>query len=250
MSQVSGNVLPISYQGDLAKTFRSLISSDSASYAAWLTLNGLDPNDQVTHEMYSLSNLYVPKIFVERDRLHLNVPRVQFWVSFMPEMGTREFLESQLLFKQFSIGDSKSSVSFMVQSISDISPIKYYGTMEYQTLSPIVIMAMRANNTLEFLRPGNPFFAQFLVDDLIERWERYYRCPYTGNRNFYFSLLQPERRKAININDEMGPQMVVSYMMKFQLSLDPQLQQFAYVCGLGDKTESGFGFIELLKKKR
>jgi len=248
---ISGNVLPISYQFELAAAFNRLLTADKAAYETWLSANGLKPIDNVRQKVYSLSNLYVPKVYVESDRLYVNVPRIQFWVSFMPESGTREFIEHQFLEKQFSIGDVKSAVHFKVTSIDDISPVVFDQLMEYQSISPIVVKALRPNRTLDYLSPDNQFFSQFMIEELIERWEGYHKCNYTGDRTFRFQLLSPARRKAVTIfSDTPRHQKVVGYMLKFSLEMSPVLQEFAYVCGLGDDIGYGFGYIELLKKKK
>lgn len=251
LPEVSGNILPISYQFELAAAFTRLITSDKEAYDAWLAANGLTPLDNIRQKVYSLSNLYVPKVFVEGDRLYVNVPRIQFWVSFLPEVETRSFIDAQLLDKQFSIGDSKSAVTFKISAISDISPVVFTDVMEYQSISPVVIKALRPNNTLDYLSPDNQFFSQFMVEELIERWEAFYKRKYEGDRSFHFNLLAVPRRKAVTIfTDTPRHQKVVGYMLKFRLKMSPVLQEFAYVCGLGDDIGFGFGYIELLKKKK
>jgi len=248
---VSGNILPISYQFELAAAFNRLITANQQAYEKWLADNGLKPIDNIRQKVYSLSNLYVPKVFVETDRLYVNVPRIQFWVSFMPEVGTRSFLTEQLLEKQFSIGDSKSSVTFKITAIEDISPVIFAEGMDYQSISPVVVKALRPNNTLDYLSPDNQYFSQFMIEELIERWENYYKRKYDGNRAFRFTLLSPPRRKAVTIFAETSRrQKVVGYMLKFRLEMSAVLQEFAYVCGLGDDIGYGFGYIELLKKKK
>jgi len=251
MSQISGNVLPISYQYELSEAFKQLLNTDDSLYKSWLLANDIDVDSNDQSPIYSLSNLYVPKVFVNNDRLTINVPRIQFWVSFLQENETREFLFKQLLGREFSIGDDKSSVSFKVIGIDDISPVRFNDYMEYQSISPIVIKALRSNNTLEFLNPSNAYFAQFLYDGIVERWEHYYGCRFYGVRGYQFALLSPEKRKAVNLfASTENPQKEVGYMLKFSLLMDPMLHEFAYIAGVGDDTQYGFGYLELLKKKK
>ena len=156
-----------------------------------------------------------------------------------------------MLDKQFSIGDHKSSVTFKIISVDDISPVVFTEIMEYQSISPIVVKALRPNNTLDYLSPDNEFFAQFMVEELIERWESFYKRSYDGDRAFQFTLLTQPRRKAVSIfTDSPRSQKVVGYMLKLRLQMSPVLQEFAYVCGLGDDIGYGFGYVELLKKKK
>ena len=251
LPQVSGNVLPISYQYELATAFHHLLTHDQSAYASWLEQNGLLTLAQEGTQLYALSNLYVPRIFVEGDRLHVNVPWIQLWISFLPEIGTFEFLMHQLQDQQIVVGDSVSEVAFNIKAIEEVSPVSYLSRMEYQTLSPVVVKAVRQNGTLEYLAPSNPYFAEFLVESLIERWERLHGQKFYGNPSYRFTLLVPERRKAVNImaGDPMQHK-VVGYMLKFRLEMNPELQELAYVLGIGDETQYGFGYLELLKKRK
>lgn len=251
LPQVSGNVLPISYQSEMATAFRSMLTNDMSVYNDWLQMNGFDPSDDTHLRFYSVSNLYVPKIIVFEDRLQINVPRIQFWASFLPEVGTRELLNQMVLGQVFSIGDKKSAVSFRLTEISDVSPVRFMDCMEYQSLAPVVVKALRQNQTLEYLAPQNPYYAQFIYDGLVDRWEQFYRCPFDGIRGFNFKLLAPERRKAVNVCvDTPNAVKEVGYMLKFRIEMDPMLQEFAYLLGIGDDLDKGFGYLELLKKKK
>lgn len=251
LPEVSGDVIPISYQFMFSKLFHEMLTSDPNSLTNWLFDNGLSFEEFSMNRYYVLSNLYIPKIRVDDDRLTICVPRIQFWVSFLPEVNTKEMLSSAFIDKEFSIGDEISSVRFKVAEIEEVSPVVYSEVMDYQSLSPIVVKALRQNNTIEYLNPNNPLYAQFLIEGLIERWEFYYQCPYTGSRFYRFTLLQPERRKSVSTkNPDNSIQKVAGYMIKFRLKMSAILQEFAYVTGIGDELNNGFGYIELIRKRK
>lgn len=250
-AQKYGNILPISYQYELTTAVNNLLMSDSPLFENWLNMNQLSVQENQQTRVYSISNLYVPKIFVDGDRLHINVPRVQFWISVFPFEGTEKFLRTVLLGKEMIIGDSKSSVAFTITDISFVTPVRFNPVMEYQTLSPLVVVGMRPNGTVEYLNPHSRFFGQFMIDELIERWEFLFGQHYLGDRRYKLELLMPERRKAVTIfSGTTQQQKVVGFMMKFRLTMDPALQEIAYTLGLGDKINMGFGYIELLKKEQ
>lgn len=249
--EVSGDVLPISYQYGLVSVFRQILSSDKERYDKWLKANGINHFVEKNISLFSISNLYIPKILVEGDRLKICVPRIQFWVSFIPDIGTIDFVRSVFEGQSFVLGDNLTSVAFDFLDLEEVSPINYVPVMEYQTLSPIVVKAFRQNNTLEYLNPNHPVFSEFMIEDLIDRWEQYYNCPFTGIRGFTFTMLSQERRKAVSINmSGDNGQKMVGYMLKFRLEMDPELQHFAYVSGLGNEIKNGFGYIELIRKKK
>lgn len=244
-----GTVLPISYQYDLSQVVRHIMYADQAGYQAWLSANGFTAEDDHHCNLYCISNLYVPRIYVQGSRLQINVPRVQMWISVYPGEGTAEFIQRTFLGQSLVIGDSISRVKFNITSVDIVSPVKYLPQMEYQTLAPLVVLGIRPNHSVEFLFPQNPYFAEFIVQELIERWEFLNCRPFTGNRSFKFELICPEKRKAVACSAaEISQPKVIGYMLKFRLTLDPQLQEIAYVCGVGDYVRHGFGYLELLDK--
>lgn len=245
-----GNTLPISYQYELTSIITKLLTDNHEMYQEWLYKNNLTLADATRTNLFTISNLYIPKIFVEGDRLKINVPRIQFWISIFPNVETEDFISYALLNQSIVIGDDLSAVCFRISAIDSVSPIKYYNVMEYQTLSPLVILGLRPNKTVEYLNPHSHFFSKFMVEELIERWENLYHQAYLGDRRYKFELLNPEKRKAVTIySNTTQQQKVVGYMMKFRLYLAPELQEIAYTLGLGDRINEGFGYIELLKKE-
>ena len=248
-TNVSGNVLPISYQYELSSAINRILTEDNVRYLNWLSINGLTEDDAVQQKLYSLSNLYVPRLYVHEDRMTINVPRVQFWISFHHSINTEEYVKSALLAHDLVLGDRKSRVHFTVESIDPVTPVECKETMVYQSISPVTVIAIRANNSVEYLEPSNPFFGQFIVEELIERWERLHKMPYEGARHFLFHTLIAPKRKAVTVKSGTPMQKkVISYMIKFEITMDPMLQELAYDLGVGNKIHQGFGYIELLYK--
>lgn len=246
----AGAILPVSYQYELAATIHRLLNEDKQRICNWLAANNLTIEDSRRVKLYSLSNLYVPRVFVEGDRLHINVPRVQFWISFAHDNGTEEFIRTSLSNRKILLGDKKSRVAMQIGDISIVSSVEFEETMDFQSMSPVVVTGMRPNGSVEFLDPQNPVFNSFMFEGLIERWEYLNRKPWTGSRDFQLTMIQEPRRKGIYVH-HFSPQeqKVIGYLIKFHVTMDVQLQKLAYELGIGDRIEQGFGYLELLNKK-
>ena len=92
-SESFGSVLPVSYQYELSAAVYRRIRENFELYLHWLSSNGFAPIDDCRNRLFSFSNLYIPRIRVEYDRLHILVKRVQMWISFLPVRGTHEFVK-------------------------------------------------------------------------------------------------------------------------------------------------------------
>ena len=219
--KTAGRVLPISYQCELSNAINWLLTSDRQLYRKWLQANNLTENDTHVFSPYSLSNLYVPHLFVFQDRMTIQVPRVQFWISFHHNEWTFEYLNEALLNKRFDLGDHKSFVNFVVESITPVKSVDFAETMIYQSISPVNVAAVR--------------------NDINKK-------SYNGSKDFSFRQLFPSKRKAVKVIYNNRLTLVISHMLKFEMTMDPLLHEIAYDLGIGNDVYNGFGYIELLNK--
>ena len=116
-SESFGSVLPVSYQYELSAAVYRRIRENFELYLHWLSSNGFAPIDDCRNRLFSFSNLYIPRIRVEYDRLHILVKRVQMWISFLPVRGTHEFVKQLFSGETFVLGDRRSRVELEVEDI-------------------------------------------------------------------------------------------------------------------------------------
>ena len=117
-SESFGSVLPVSYQYELSAAVYRRIRENFELYLHWLSSNGFAPIDDCRNRLFSFSNLYIPRIRVEYDRLHILVKRVQMWISFLPVRGTHEFVKQLFSGETFVLGDRRSRVELEVEALN------------------------------------------------------------------------------------------------------------------------------------
>ena len=144
-SESFGSVLPVSYQYELSAAVYRRIRENFELYLHWLSSNGFAPIDDCRNRLFSFSNLYIPRIRVEYDRLHILVKRVQMWISFLPVRGTHEFVKQLFSGETFVLGDRRSRVELEVEDIVECPAPGVGEEAEYLALSPIVFMVARPN---------------------------------------------------------------------------------------------------------
>ena len=211
-SESFGSVLPVSYQYELSAAVYRRIRENFELYLHWLSSNGFAPIDDCRNRLFSFSNLYIPRIRVEYDRLHILVKRVQMWISFLP---VREFGEEA----------------------------------EYLALSPIVFMVARPNRSMEYVGPDYPGYADCFYRSVLGKYEKIFGRPFDGDTGFSWSLLSEPKRKGIFMM-RFTPEesKVIGYMYKFKLSMSSILHQIMYETGIGEKVNLGFGCVEILRQ--
>ncbi|MBQ8424136.1 MAG: CRISPR-associated endoribonuclease Cas6 [Coprobacter sp.] len=245
-SEFTGNVLPVSYQYELTSCVHRILTEDRVAYEQWLGMNGFLPEMNTRYKLMSVSNLYIPKIKVEEDRLCILAKRVQLWISTMPERGTEEFIQRAFLGREILLGDRRSQVAFKIDEIHKSEPVEYTETMSYLSLSPIVISCMRNNRSFEYIGPDCPDYEEFLMQSILEKYQYFYGKEFPYEFDFKLELIAPPKRKGIFIKRFTREESkVIGYMYKFKLTLHPILQELIHKTGLGDKISLGFGCIEI-----
>ncbi len=241
------SILPVSYQYELSSCIHRKLMQNTDAYGMWRQLNGFAETPTTKHRLISISNLYIPKIKVEGDRLHILTKRVQLWISLLPERGTHEFIHSVFTDQLLTIGDKHSQVEFKVESIVErqIEPMQQ--SQSYISLSPIVFINSRTNKSIEYLAPNHPDYTKYLQTNLLEKYKHFYGKEFDQDPTCHIELLSEPKRKGIFIKRFTPYECkVIGYMYKFQLTAHPILQNLLYNTGMGDKVNIGFGCIEIL----
>ena len=243
-----GNVLPVSYQYELSSCIYRKLRECPELYRNWLGMNGFFPEYDMKYRLFSISNFYIPKIKVEQDRLFVLARRIQMWISFLPERGTEEFVNTLLKEKTLLIGDRKSKVELVVEDIVPCRPLVRKDTLDYLSLSPIVLTNLRGGKGYEYLSPASENYNEYLLQSILRKYEYFYGKPFEYDPGFKMEFLNEPKRKGNFImkytSDETK---IIGYMYKFRLTLHPELHQLAYCTGIGEKINLGFGCIEELK---
>lgn len=248
-SESFGNVLPVSYQYELSAAVYRRIRENYEAYLHWLSSNGFAPVDDFRNRLFSFSNLYIPRIRVEGDRLHILVKKVQMWISFLPVRGTREFVELLFSGVSFVLGDRRSRVELAVEEIIDCPSPEFSVESEYLALSPIVFMLARSNRSMEYIGPDNPSYTDCFYHSILAKYERIFGRPFEGDDRFSWSLLSEPKRKGIfMMRFTPDESKVIGYMYKFRVAMDPLLHQIMYETGIGEKVNLGFGCVEILRR--
>jgi CRISPR-associated endoribonuclease cas6 len=247
-SEVFGNVLPASYQYELSSCIHRKIMEQEELCATWLARNGFSALSDYHTRLFSISNFYIPKIKVDRDRLCILARRVQLWISFLPTRGTEELVRTIFQNAVLMIGDKISRVEFVVDEIVPCLPPDDGETQEYLALSPIVFVKRNGGGGFEYVGPDCPEYGDLFLNSVLNRYEAIYGVPYEGDPKFKFELLsEPKRKGIVVMRFTPSENKVIGFMYKFRLTLDPVLQHLIYETGLGDRTHFGFGCIELLR---
>lgn len=255
IDRMSGRVLPLNYQYELAAAVYRCMSRCDAEYAAWLHDNGFTDDERGGKRMklFCFSNIRTPRFVVEADRLHIEGDRATFYLSFLPERSTEAFVKGAFADQVLEVGDRVSSVVFRVVDLTILPPLSHTVAVNdegwaegvFRTLSPVCVSRKNPQTgRADYLAPEAEGMAEALRNNLCQKYRFFYGKDYEGPMDFDFEVCGAVRKKRIAIKrftpQETG---VVGYSYAFRLRCSPELLDLAGDCGLGEKGSLGFGFI-------
>jgi len=241
-----GSTLPINYQYELSAWIYSVIAKGDRQFAEWLHQNGFAEKHR-NFKLFVFSNLYSPGIEFENDRLTFTSNRASFYLSFLPEKATEEFVKGIFEEQNFSIGDSVSKVQFRVRQIEVVPLPNFDDQAAFKTLSPVVVSLAQENKHPRYISPNEENYGQLLINNLKEKYRLFYNKNFSGEQYFHFELLSPFRSKLIRIKAGTKEETQVrGFVFKFMMKADKELLKVMYETGIGEKGSQGFGCVEVL----
>lgn len=247
-------LLPISYQYELSAWIYRTIHYGNADFARWLHEHGyMDGKKQF--KLFTFSKIHMGKYAVQGDRIEIQSPQVAFYTSFYAGEAAEPFIIGLFSNQQFSIGDKKSRVDFRVASIEKLPDPEWKATMQFRTISPVVI-SVRAEKHADYLSPEHPEFETYFIKNLVSKYMTVmkqsagdaFSITFQANP-VKFQLLSTPKPKVITIKTGTPSETKIKgYLFDFSLTAPPELLKLGYYAGFGEKNSLGFGSVEEWEK--
>lgn len=245
LPNIMGREIPINYQYELSAAIYRILAKADQAYAAWLHDNGFVV-DGKRFKLFTFSWLFTPyKIDRERQRLIINSDTVEWYIGFLPEKSTQQFIQGVFCDQSIQIADRISGAAFAICEVQVMPPLTYAPVMEFQTLSPICVSQRDEQGKTNYLSPDAPNYAEGLLTGLLARYRALYGHDYDGDASIDFQLLGKAKPVLVKIKAGTSAQTFVKgYQCRFRLALPEELMRIAYEGGLGEKCSLGFGMIK------
>jgi len=248
IKEAYGNILPINYQYEMSAVIYKILAQADMKYATWLHKNGFI-RDKKLFKLFTFSGLNIPRrsIDKENERIIIQCNTVYWQISFSPEASTDKFIQGLFMNRSIELGDSKSKVLFNVVNIEMENEPDLSQTLQFEALSPICISIGTERRIDKYLSPSDENAGEYIITSLINRYEAFYNKEYTGNRSYFFNVLDTPKPKLIKIKADTPQQTKIKgYLCKFQLKADENLMRLMYSSGVGVKGSLGFGMVKVI----
>ena len=247
-----GDLLPFNYQYEQSAVIYRILAQADTQYSSWLHENGYQLNGSKRFKLFCYSPFIFEKIrpLPKEGCLNIMGERATWYISFIPEKSTMEFIQGIFVHQSFTIGNRKYQVAFDVVGVEAIPMPQLSEEMTFVALSPICVKLHEDNKT-QYLSPDNPMFTEGVLKGLMARYESIHGQPFDmEDKEFSFELIDKKvKSKLITIKANTPYESRVrGYLCSFRLKAPLELMKIAYEGGVGEQCSQGFGFIEIKKQ--
>lgn len=233
--KISSGPLHYDYQYGLASMLYAKLATSNVELAD-------KTHSKKGFKFYTFSNLILEDRIPEKNGL--NFRKAHFFLSSPDPEFIRSFAEGLLLEPEFFLGNNENRTSFIIERIEVLPVVQFSNTCTFRTLSPIYLKTLRnqEDRLVEFdLYPKDSKFHENLHKNLVARYEEFYGSKI--DKDFFEILNIPDfKPKRVKIENNYRR----CSLMDICLSANPELLQFAYDAGLGEKNAMGFGCVNVL----
>lgn len=244
-SHALGRELPLNYSYECSAAIYRILSRSDENYSLWLHENGFITGGK-RFKLFTFSNFIVPQYGIDkqRQRLIIKSDTVEWFISFLPEKSTQQFIEGVFRQQGFQIADKISGVEFQVREVQVMPPLNYQKEMCFETLSPVCVSKRRDDGKSDYLSPSDPSYVRGLLTGLLARYDAYYGKEYEGEVYCDFQVLNEPKSVLVKIKAGTPQQTFVrGYRYRFKVSLPEPLMKIGYESGWGEKGAIGFGAL-------
>lgn len=237
--KISPDPLHYDYQYGLASMLYSKLANSNIELANKI-------HSKKGFKFYTFSNLILEDKIPEKNGL--NFKKAHFFLSSPDPEFIRSFAEGLLLEPEFFLGNNGNKSNFVIERIEVLPLIHFSDACTFRTLSPIYLKTQRKQDDrlVEFdLYPKDSKFHENLHKNLVARYEEFYGSKI--DKDFFEVIKIPSfKPKRVQIENNYRR----CSLMDLYLSANPELLQFAYDAGLGEKNAMGFGCVNVLEVKQ
>ena len=247
LPELNGREIPINYQYELSSAIYRILANGDAEYASWLHDNGFQGENK-KFKFFTFSRLIAPYgIDKEKARLIFRSTRIEWFISFLPEKSTKDFVKGIFKDQVFEIADSISRATFKVREIQIVPDLNYTPDIVFETLSPICISQKNDRGKADYLSPSSPLYTKGILTGLLAKYQILTGTRFKGDTFCNLQVLTEPRSSLITIKKgTIAETRVRGYSYRFRIELPNELMQIAYDSGIGEKGSLGFGMIKTI----
>ncbi|HRC79657.1 MAG TPA: CRISPR-associated endoribonuclease Cas6 [Bacteroidales bacterium] len=238
------DIIPLNYQYECSAVIYKILSKSDEKFSQWLHDNGYNA-DKKLFKLFTFAKLKIPQYRIINEYIKIISDYIEWQISFVPEISTREFIQGIFREQEFELGNRNAQIKCRIQNIEMLPPPEFSETMTFQTLSPICLTLKRDNGSDEYISPTHPMAMTLIKQNLLDKYKALQGKDFPDHDfAFDFKVINEPRSSLITIKaDTPQESKIRGFSCQFQLTAPIELMKIAYDGGVGSKNSLGFGMV-------
>ena len=249
------NILPVNYQYPLSAWIYKTIHEGDHKFAEFLHNKGFEAGSK-SFKFFTFSMLGFDKggYSINGDRLHILNKKAKLELSFLIPDALQYFIEGLFQNQNFTIGDTKTQVPFIVRTVEVKSLLEFKEDMIFRTLSPLIVSQnVEDSRYAKYLEPEDSNFERIFFDNLVRKYAAALNAELitnnygSANYDMKLKIMSKPRKKGLTIKAGTREQSkIIGYMFDFRITAPVELIKIGYLAGFGEKNSLGLGCVQTL----
>ena len=246
-----GNRIPLNYQYAASALVYRILSNSGTDFSRWLHENGYS-DDKRHFKLFTFSRFSISRYAIEGTSMKILSDTIDWYISFLPERGTTEFVQGLFNSMSFEIGNREARIRFRVRNVETLLSPKFSESMEFNTLSPACIVRQEEDGSEKYISPSHLDANEIVKRNLLNKYKAFHRHEFLMNgSSFQLEALSKPKSSLISIKEGTPQESKIrGYMCRFRLNAPVELMKIMYETGLGSKNSQGFGMCEIKESMR
>ncbi|PJI06537.1 MULTISPECIES: CRISPR-associated endoribonuclease Cas6 [Clostridium] len=227
-------IFPIAYSHLIQKLIYNILEDN---YSSRLHDGGYKYKNK-KFKLFNYSKMMIENKTIEKGKIIIHKGRVELTISSIDEIFIMKIIDALLSIKRLEFNEG----TFNIDSIYSKKQLNS-GKIKVLTISPVVVTKPGNFEKTEFYTPDDREFIESLKNNIISKYNAFYKKAYSGRFNISISDRSKVRKKI----DKYKNWIYEGYLSGFVIEGENDIVNLAYSTGLGSKNSQGFGCVELFR---
>lgn len=245
-------LIPFNYQYYISCFIYKTLSSANKEFGEWLHNEAYSWGVK-KFKMFSFSRLNIPEFETEGRYLKIKSPQLYLIISMLIDDIAENIVLGLFQKQQLTIYNGDELALFKIKFIERLPDPTFKETMQFKTLSPILLKKKEIIDNEEkvvFLKPDDEDYFKYLKTNLEEKYivyAQYNETKVSEKTLDSFKLLDKYKPSLITIKEGNKNEVnLKAYNMTFEISGPTELIRIGYDAGFGINNSLGFGCVKVI----
>jgi len=242
-------MLPMDYQYYVSAWVYKVLRQADREFARFLHERGYGQSDTKLYKLFCFSRLNFgkPVLWKERKLFEISRHEISLLVSFDVPEAASTFVKGLFVNQEFFLGDKFNGIDLKVSGVEVLPEPAFRTTMHYRLQTPWVVSCQAVNDrNPQYLSPADDGFDQLAIKHLLEKYKNTRNAEDIGPEQVGLKRRAGFKRAGFVIKPGTPAQTrVVGNLFDFELTAPVELHRMIWSAGVGEKSASGFGWVEL-----